>query len=67
VPTGNVEGRICLYVPFLGYAIEFLKTTAGFSLALVVPGLAFTGMYVRSLRRALIPDRREPANKAIQL
>lgn len=65
VPARNVVGRICLHVPFLGYAAEFLKTPLGFLLALVIPGLIITAMNIRNIWRVLTKDRKETQDKVV--
>ncbi|MFC2022193.1 signal peptidase I [Chloroflexota bacterium] len=59
VPARKLVGRICLLVPYVGYAAEFLKTPFGFVLGLVVPALIIIVVYVRSIWRALSKDRKQ--------
>ena len=49
VPARNVVGKICFHLPYAGYVTEYLKTTPGFVLGLVVPALAVITMYVKSI------------------
>ncbi len=39
VPAGNIVGRVCFRVPYIGYAAMFVKTPLGLVVTLVVPGL----------------------------
>ena len=63
VPARNLVGRICLHVPYVGHATEFLKTPFGFVLGLVVPTLIIIVVYVRSIRRALSKDIKQNQDK----
>ncbi len=57
VPALNLEGQVYLHIPLLGYAIPFLKTTAGLLVALVVPGLIIVAVCMKSLRYELVKMR----------
>ena len=46
----NLLGKVCLYIPYLGYVTAFLKTPWGFIVALVIPSLAIIAVYIRSIR-----------------
>ena len=53
VPPENVVGRICLYLPYVGYAAQFIKTPLGLLLTICLPGLAIIGMEVRNIWHVL--------------
>ena len=53
VPAQNVVGKVCFYLPYLGYVIQFLKTPLGFILTVCIPGLIITAMEVRNIWRVL--------------
>ena len=52
VPPQNIVGRVCFRIPVAGYVACFLKTPLGFTLALLLPGLALVAMEVRDIYRA---------------
>lgn len=53
VPAANVVGKIDFHTPYLGYVTQFLRTPAGFLLALVIPGLLMITMYAISVQKML--------------
>ena len=57
VPALNLEGRVYFHAPLVGYAIPFLKTTAGLLVVLVVPGLITIAVCMKSLRYELVKTR----------
>lgn len=59
VPARNLVGRISFKANYMGYIAEFLKTTWGFLLGLVIPGLILITMYITSVRRILRKNREE--------
>ncbi len=65
VPVRDLAGKVCLHVPFLGYFTEFLKTTYGFTLAVVVPGLVFITLYVINICQEITRNRRKRLNKVM--
>jgi len=66
VPARNVVGKICLHVPFLGYATQFLKTPLGFVFALVLPGLLIVAIYVKSIWQVLAKNGNKRTDKGGQ-
>jgi len=62
VPAGNVTGKICLQLPYLGYVTSFLKTPWGFLVGMVVPALFVITAYVRSILKIVRKDK-EKVNK----
>ena len=57
VPPQNIVGRVCFRVPVAGYVAYFLKTPLGFTLALLLPGLALVAMEVRDIYRAWLAQQ----------
>ena len=53
VPVENVVGRVCLHIPYLGYATQFVKTRLGLILTLFLPGLIVILLEMRSIWRVL--------------
>ena len=53
VPAQGVVGKVWLHIPYLGYAIQFVKTPLGFLLTLCLPGLIIIGMEIRNIWRVL--------------
>ncbi len=49
VPAGDLLGKICLHVPYLGYITEFLKTPYGYIIGLAVPTAIVIAVYIRSV------------------
>lgn len=61
VPEQNLLGRVSLHIPYLGYAVEFLKTPWGFVVALVIPSLAVLTMYVGAIWGLFTGGRKKAA------
>lgn len=59
VPLENIVGRVWLYIPLLGYAVQFIKTPLGFILLLLIPGLIIIGMEVRNIWRVIAQEETE--------
>jgi|WetSurMetagenome_2_1015567.scaffolds.fasta_scaffold170823_2 signal peptidase I len=53
VPSTNVAGKVCLHIPYLGYAIQAIKTPLGLLFTLLVPGVVIIAMEIFSIRRVL--------------
>jgi len=53
VPAQNVVGRVCFYIPLLGYISQFVKTPPGFVCMLLIPGLIIIVMEMRNIWRIL--------------
>jgi signal peptidase len=51
VPAQNVVGRVCFYIPLLGYVAHFVKTPQGLISLLLIPGLIIIAMEIRNIRR----------------
>lgn len=64
VPARNLVGRVDFHTPYLGYVAQFLRTTLGFVLGLVLPGLVVIFMYIRSVRQALRAEKEKKLSKA---
>jgi signal peptidase I len=47
VPAENVEGKVLVHIPFLGFILSFVKTPLGILLMLVIPGLLIIGLELR--------------------
>ncbi len=58
VPSQDLVGKVCLNIPFLGYFTEFMKTPYGYICAIVIPGIVIIIMYLWSVRKKLIQNRR---------
>jgi len=54
IPTRNLVGKVYLNVPLLGYLVAFIKTTPGFLVTLIVPGLIILVVCMKSLRYTII-------------
>ena len=54
IPTRNLVGRVCFNIPLLGYAVAFMKTTPGFLVTMVVPGLTIIALCIKSLHHAVV-------------
>jgi len=53
LPAENVVGKICLHLPYFGYATQFIKTPLGLLLTLCLPGLIIIAIEVRNIWRVL--------------
>lgn len=53
VSAANVQGRVVFGVPYVGYAVNVIRSKVGFGLLVLVPGLALGASQLRQFRRAL--------------
>lgn len=56
LPAGNVVGKVCFHIPYLGYVTQFVKTPLGFLLTLCLPGLIIIVMELRNIWRVLTKE-----------
>ena len=56
LPPENVVGKVCLHIPYFGYAIQFIKTPLGFLLTLCLPGLIIIVMELRNIWHVLTKE-----------
>ena len=56
VPAQNVVGRVCFYIPLLGYVAQFVKTPQGLILLLLIPGTIIIVMEIRNIWRVLAEE-----------
>ena len=59
VPAENVVGKVCLHLPYFGYAAQFVKTPLGVLLTLCLPGLVIIAMETRNIWRVITEERTE--------
>jgi signal peptidase len=59
VPAQNVVGRVCFYIPLLGYVAQFVKTPQGLTLLLLIPGTIIIVMEIRNIWRVLFEKEME--------
>jgi signal peptidase len=59
VPAQNVVGKVCLHIPYFGYATQFIKTPMGFLLTLCLPGLIIIIMEMVNIWHVLSEEERE--------
>jgi len=64
VPSANVLGKVVFDFPATGFAIGFLKTTAGLVMALVIPSLIIAYFILKALWKELIRYARSAAPRA---
>ncbi len=57
VPAENVVGKVCLHIPWLGYAAQFVKTSLGLLLTICIPGFIIIVMEARNIWRVLTEQR----------
>jgi signal peptidase len=53
VPAPNVSGKVCFHVPYLGFAMQAIKTPLGILLTLLIPGAIVIVMEATNIWRAL--------------
>jgi len=64
VPAADIEGKVVLTVPLLGYATGFVRTPLGFGLMLGLPGMLIIGLEMRMIWVWLDEDeKRKKASK----
>ena len=59
VPAESVAGKVGLHLPYIGYAIQFIKTPLGILLTLCLPGLVIIAMEMRNIWRVITEERIE--------
>jgi signal peptidase len=59
VPAASVVGKICLHIPYFGYATQYIKTPLGFLLTLCLPGLIIIILEIRNIWHVLSEEERE--------
>ena len=52
VPAENVVGRVWLSVPYVGYAMDFVKKPLGFGLLIGIPAAIIIGMELKNIATA---------------
>jgi signal peptidase len=57
VPAQNLVGKVCFHLPYLGYAVQFIKSPLGLVLTLCLPGLIVIVMEIVKLHRVLKEER----------
>ncbi len=62
VPSGNVTAKVVYTMPFIGFAVMFLKSPTGLFAALVLPGVVIMLLCMRSLMFELKLVRKGAAN-----
>lgn len=60
VPAQAVVGKVGFQLPWLGYLVAFVQSTAGFILLLAVPGAVILYLEMNKLLTALSPKRADP-------
>jgi len=59
VPPENVAGKVCLYLPLLGYMAHFFKAPMVLLFSVALPGLAIIVMEMRNIWRVLSEEETE--------
>ncbi len=59
----NIVGKVVFSVPYLGYALNFLKTKIGFVLIVLIPALLFMADEVKNIYKELRKMRKKNAHK----
>ena len=59
VPAGSVVGKVCLHIPYFGYATQYIKTPLGFLLTLCLPGLIIIILEIVNIWRVLSEEEME--------
>lgn len=58
VPSQNIVGRVWFSVPYVGYALDFIKKPLGFGLLIGIPAAIIIGMELKNIVNA-ISDMRQ--------
>jgi signal peptidase len=59
VPSENVGGKVCLYLPLLGYMAHFLKEPLVLLLSIAIPGSVIIVTEMRNIWRVLSEEEME--------
>ena len=59
VPAQNVVGRVWMSVPYVGYAMDFMKTPLGFGPFIGIPAALIVGMELKNIVVAMRDLRRK--------
>lgn len=54
VPAANIVGKVVFHVPLFGYFIQFLRTTYGLLIGLVLPALVISWLIFRVFWKELV-------------
>jgi len=66
VPAASVEGKLCCYLPYVGYLSKYLKTPLGFILTCALPGLIVIVLEMRHIWQVLSEEEKEKKAQAVQ-
>jgi signal peptidase len=66
VPSQNIVGKVCFYIPLLGYMTHFVKTPLGFILMLGIPGLIVIGLEMKNIWNELSEEERRKKAEVTQ-
>lgn len=62
VVISSVQGVYLFKLPYLGYAINFLRTKLGWFLAIIIPAAAIVGLLIKDILKEAFRDERKTAN-----
>lgn len=66
VPPGNIVGRVCFQIPYLGYVSQFVKSRLGLLLTLFIPGLIIIAIEIRNIWRVLAEEEIERKYRVVR-
>jgi len=62
VVISNVQGVYLFKIPYIGYAMNFVRTKLGWFLAIIIPAAAIVGLLVKDILKEAFRDERKTAN-----
>lgn len=66
VPAASVAGKVCCYLPYVGYVSKYLKTPLGFILTCALPGLIVIVMEMKHMWNVLSDEEKAKQARAAQ-
>ena len=63
VVTSSVQGIYLFKLPYLGYAMNFLRTKLGWFLAIIIPAAAIVGLLIKDILKEAFSDEKKTANQ----
>ncbi|MDO8715220.1 MAG: signal peptidase I [Dehalococcoidales bacterium] len=62
VVISNVQGVYLFKIPYIGYAMNFVRTKLGWFLAIIIPAAAIVGLLVKDILKETFKDEKKTQN-----
>jgi signal peptidase len=61
-PASEVKGIYLFKIPYLGYAVNFMRTKLGWFVAIIIPAMFILGLFVKDILKEAFKDDKKAAN-----